>query len=77
MATTAEMILSELEEAAESLLQGGTHDGDCTNQYQMKLANIPACTKHKDMYEKRRQRFRKALDQFKLLHDVFGPLNGV
>jgi hypothetical protein len=73
MSTTAELITDELIMAAEDLLKFGTHDGNCTNEHQMKiLPKVPPCSKHLSAMKSREARFRRAVDQFKLLRDVFG-----
>jgi hypothetical protein len=73
--TTADLALAELEEAASELLKHGEHEGDCTNRLQVSLASsIPPCKKHLSALKEREERFKHALDQFKLLRDVFGSL---
>jgi len=72
--TTAEQLLADLEAAAEDLLKCGEHEGICTNAHQMKLLPAVApCRKHESAMRAREQRFRQALESFKVLRDVFGP----
>lgn len=72
MPTTADMIMTELEEAGNDLLNYGTHEGTCTNEAQMKIAQkIAPCSKHTSTLKKREERFRQALEQMRLLRDVF------
>lgn len=71
--TTGQMLLDELIKSAEELLLLGDHDGPCTNQHQMNLLpKVAPCTKHLSVIKSREQRFRRALESFKLLSDVFG-----
>lgn len=71
--TTAETLLCNLEEAAEDLLKFGEHESPCTNAAQMKLLpKVAPCTKHLAVAKAREERFRRALESFKLLRDVFG-----
>ena len=71
--TTGERLLADLEAAAEDLLKYGEHDGPCTNEHQMKiLPKVAACAKHTSAMRAREERFRRALESFKLLRDVFG-----
>lgn len=74
MATTSELLLDELVNAAEDLLQFGTHEGECTNAKQMAISQkIPPCKKHESALAARKLRFEQAISQFKLLRDVFSP----
>jgi hypothetical protein len=76
MSTTAEQLLAELENAATDLFKWGNHEGDCTNANQMKLVpKVAPCTKHAEMLKKREKRFKEALQNFKLLRDVFGTID--
>ncbi len=73
MPTTAEQLLADLEAAAEDLLKGGEHDGQCTNAHQMKLLPpVAGCKKHESAQRARADRFRQALESFKIMRDVFG-----
>lgn len=77
MATVAETLLSELEESVSDLIQHfGDHEGSCTNIYQKaEQKPVPPCTRHLDALKRRKERVASALEQFKLLRDVFsgGP----
>lgn len=71
--TTGERLLDELEKAAEELMLYGSHDGPCSNQHQINLLpKVAPCTKHVSAMRAREERFRRALESFKLLRDVFG-----
>lgn len=73
MATTSELLLDELIMAAEDLFEYGKHDGNCTNEAQTKLLpKIDPCKKHTSALKAREDRFRRAIEQVKLLRDVFG-----
>lgn len=73
MSTTANLLLDELIMAAEDLFEFGKHDGPCTNEAQTKLLpKLDPCRKHASALKSREDRFRRALDQVKLLRDVFG-----
>lgn len=75
--TTGELLLDELEKAAEDLMKYGEHDGACTNAHQMSLMpKIAPCTKHHSSMKTREDRFRRALEQVKLLRDMFGAGQG-
>lgn len=70
--TTADMLLSELEEAVKDLLKYGEHDGACTNQYQMSLLpKVAPCSKHQSAMRSREERVKRALNSLSLLRDVF------
>lgn len=72
MPTTAEILLADLEKAAEGLLLQGSHEGDCTNKSQMSiLPKIAPCTKHAALFAARKAKFEDALKQFKLLREFF------
>lgn len=70
--TTGERLLSDLEEAAKDLLKYGEHEGNCTNEHQVKLLpKVAPCQKHLSAMKAREERFLRALESFKLLRDVF------
>ena len=79
MPKTAELLLNELESAADDLLtRHGEHEGSCTNEQQMKLTQkVPPCKKHVAALENREKRFRLALENFKLMRGVFGTMGDV
>lgn len=71
--STADLLLADLERTSEDLMRAGEHDGPCTNGAQRALLpKVPPCKKHLDAYEQRKKNFKEALDQVKLLRDVFG-----
>jgi hypothetical protein len=71
VATPSELLLDELIAAAEDLFLYGTHEGSCTNEGQMKVAQkIAPCKKHQEALQKREKRFRSSLEQVKLLRDL-------
>lgn len=72
----ANILLDELIKSAEELIKQGEHEGSCTNANQMRLLpKIASCKLHDAAMKSREEKFRRAVDQLKLLRDVFdsGP----
>jgi hypothetical protein len=75
-ATTADFLLNELEEAAKDLLNKERHSDLCTNHHQMSmLPKVAPCKKCESVLKSREKRFLDALENLKLLRDVFGAVD--
>lgn len=73
MPSTADALLNELIESADNLIKLGEHEGDCTNALQKSIASsIPECKKHQAALADRLSKFRQAVEQLRLMRDVFG-----
>lgn len=72
MSSTADLLLDELVNAANDLLENRMiHEGGCTNENQKKIAmKIKECTKCESILKSREVRFKRAIEQLKLLRDV-------
>jgi hypothetical protein len=71
MSTTADLLIDEIENAGKELLLLHEHEGSCTNESQKKIAmKIRECTKCEAVMKSREVRFKRAIEQLRLLRDV-------